>query len=205
MKIGLLVEGAIDEEILPPLLKDVFGRLRDSDPIDTMVFPFPPNGYGEIPKNLKMLVRLYQIPSERERLGCGLFVIVHDFRKTKAVRKEVSRILREAHDFPAVYGLAIQETEAWVLGDIDHVNEKVFQVSPVPRLALPPEQDPDPKKTLTELWVKPSREIPYDRWNLDCARLTAPHLRSSQVSRRCPRGFGKLVSSLRRTRRASGK
>jgi hypothetical protein len=200
-KIGLLVEGAIDEALLPPLIQDALGRLSQAAPLTTMTFPYPPGGFGEVVKNLKTLVRLYQNLSERERLGCNLFLIVHDSRKTESIQKEIRTILREAVYFPAVYGLAIQETEAWVLGDIGHVNRHVFQIHPDPRLPRAPELDPDPKKTLTDLYVKPSKTIEYDCWNLACACQVAPFIRSSQVARRCPRGFGKLVSSLSRNRK----
>ncbi len=195
-KIGLLVEGAIDETILQPIITETLGGKGANRPPAFAVFPFPPKGFGEIPKNLRILVRLYGDPQERDRLGCDLFVVVHDGRKTGTVQKEIRSILREARDFPAVYGLAIQETEAWILGDIENVNRNVFRIHPPPRLPHSPERDSDPKKTLTDLFIKPSKDIEYDCWNQECARLVAPHLRPAQVARHCPKGFGKLFSNL---------
>ena len=202
-KIGLLVEGEIDEKLLEPLLRDTFGSItrERSEKLPSVTFPFPPNGYGEISKNLRTLIRLYQHPDERDRIGCGFFLIIHDSRKTEIVQKEVRRILQDAPDFPAVYGLAIQETEAWVLGDIVHVNRYVFRVKPMPVLCRSPERETDPKKVLTDIFVAPSTDVEYDRWNLECARLVAPYLRHTQVASRCPRGFGKLVRDLRNNQR----
>lgn len=199
-KIGLLIEGGIDEDILRPLIDNV---LADELPLfqqnaDFFEVVFPPNGYGEIPKNLQILIKLYQSSEERQRIGCGLFVIVHDSRKTKEVQKQIRDILRQASCFPAVYAIAIQEIEAWVLGDIDHVNKKVFRIDPAPKLPKSPENDPDPKKTLTELFIRPSKVIEYDCWNRECARLVAAHLRYSQVAARCPRGFGKFVQDFKK-------
>jgi hypothetical protein len=164
------------------------------------VVPFSPNGFGEIPKNLELLVRLYQTPFERDRIGCNLFVIIHDSLKTRETQKEVRAILRGAPSFPAVYGLAVQETEAWVLGDIDNVNRHVFRLTPKPALPRSPEKDPDPKSTLTELFVKPSLAIEFDRWNTECARRVAPHLRRTQIATQCPKGFARFIRELRDSR-----
>ena len=65
IRVGLLSEGGIDEALLPPLL----GQLVRNSPgmgkvtIDWKAFPFAPNGYGEIPKTLRILTRLHLIPS----------------------------------------------------------------------------------------------------------------------------------------------
>ncbi|MBI4677265.1 MAG: hypothetical protein HY748_06755 [Elusimicrobia bacterium] len=202
IRIGLLSEGGVDEVLLPSLLEQLAEEVPGigKTEIDWRAFPFAPNGYGEIPKTLKMLTRLYPIPSEWERLGCDLFVVVHDSRKTEEVQKDIKNILGAARDFPAVYGLAIQEVEAWVLGDIENVNKNVFKIYPVPELPAAPERDKDPKKTLTDLFVRKSKESEFDRWNAECARKAAPFVRASQVRRRCPRGFGPLVKSFRRAR-----
>lgn len=203
MRIGLLIEGGIDEEILPSLIR----QLMDAVPEhrrrgwDFYRVPFPPNGYGQIPKNLKMLTRLYQDPIERQRIGCDLYVIVLDSRKTESVQREIKGVLKDAHDFPAVYGLAVQETEAWVLGDIGNVNEHVFKVCPQPTLPRAPEKDPDPKKTLNDLFVRASQVLEYDAWNTECARVVAPHLRAETVAVRCPKGFGAFADDFRRTTR----
>ena len=85
MRIGLLIEGGIDEVILPPLVEQLMSVLPEHRRrgLGYYPVPFPPNGYGEIPKNLKMLVRLYADANERRRIGCDLFVVVLDSRKTE--------------------------------------------------------------------------------------------------------------------------
>jgi hypothetical protein len=201
MRIGLLVEGGIDEEILPPLINQLLAdwrRHRRREP-DYYRFPFPPKGYGEILKNVRMLVKLYPNAEEWQRIGCDLFVVVLDSRNTETVQREITRVLKGATGFPAVFGLAVQETEAWVLGDIDHVNRHVFKVKPQPRLQTSPEKDPDPKRTLNDFYVRASTAIDYDAWNKECARAVAPYLRGSQVEVRCPKGFGKLAERFRQT------
>lgn len=198
-RVGLLVEGGIDEEILSVVLAQLlktFRRWRSQQNV-FMFYLFPPNGYSEIPKNLRTLVNLYQDPSERARIGCDVFVIVHDMKNTEEVQREIRRILRDNQTFPAVYGIAIQELEAWILADIENVNRMVFRVEPTPRLPRAPERDSDPKRTLVELFIRPSKEAEFDGWNLECARRVAPHIRPEQVIARCPRGFGRFVGILR--------
>ncbi|MFH1024831.1 MAG: hypothetical protein V1809_15730 [Planctomycetota bacterium] len=167
--------------------------------LDYYPMPFPPNGYGEIQKNLKMLVKLYEDASERQRIGCDFFVVVLDSRKTEKVQRQIKDVLRGAHEFPAVYAVAIQETEAWVLGDIGNVNKHVFKVDPEPPLPKAPEKDPDPKKTLEDLFVRASPVLEYDAWNTECARAIAPHLRKDVVAGRCPKGFGKFAVGFEQT------
>lgn len=206
MRIGLLIEGGIDEEILPPLMEQLMSVLPEHRRrgLDYYPVPFPPNGYGEIPKNLKMLVKLYENASERQRIGCDLFVVVLDSRRTKEVQRQIKDVLRGASVFPAVYGVAIQETEAWVLGDIGNVNKHVFKVAPEPQLPKAPEKDPDPKKTLVDLFVRVSPVLEYDAWNTECARAVAPHLRKDTVAVRCPKGFGKFATGFEQTIRRLG-
>lgn len=200
MRVGLLIEGGIDEEILPPLVEQLLTDVPEHRRRGIGYFhvPFPPNGYGELPRNLKMLVRLCRDEREWQRIGCDLFIVVLDSRKTDSVQREIKKILRDAPDFPSVYGLAIQETEAWVLGDIDHVNRKLLHIHPAPRLAEAPERDNDPKKTLTDIFIRPSASIEYDCWNRDCARMVAPYLRQTQVAAHCPRGFGSFAKGLKK-------
>jgi len=204
MRIGLLIEGGIDEEIIPPLVEQLMSivpkpRRRG---LDCYLVPFPPNGYGEIAKNLKMLVKLYDDSDQRKRIGCDLFVVVLDSHKTDVVQREIKNILRGAKRFPAVYGLAIQETEAWVLGDIGNVNKHVFKVYPEPRLPQAPERDPDPKKTLVDLFIHASHVLEYDAWNRECARTVAPYLRKDTVAFRCVRGFRPFAMEFERIMRA---
>jgi len=198
VRVGLIVEGEIDEEIIPPLLEQLhhdaaplFNRQLEFHPM-----PYQPNGAGEVPKTLKFLVHLHaNSPSEWQRLGCDAIVAVIDSRKTDTVHREIRGILRGAVGFPAVYGLAVQEAEAWVLGDIENVNRQVFKITPMPRLTVKPERDSDPKKTLSDMFVAKSTAIEYDCWNRECARQVAGHLRHRQVATNCPKGFGKLASA----------
>lgn len=201
MRIGLLIEGGVDEEILKPLLEQLMLILPEHRQrgLGYYPVPFPPNGYGEMSKNLKMLARLYEDVDERRRIGCDLFVVVLDSRKTEEVQRQIKKVLRTTPGFPAVYGVAIQETEAWVLGDIGNVNKHVFKVHPEPPLPKAPEKDPDPKNTLVDLFVRASPVLEYDAWNTECARVVAPHLRKGTVAVRCPKGFGRFVTDFEQT------
>lgn len=206
MRIGLLIEGGIDEALLPSLMEQLMSVLPEHRRrgLGYYPVPFPPNGYGEIPKNLKMLVKLYKDADERRRIGCDLFVVILDSRKTNEVQRQIKNILQGAPEFPAVYGVAIQETEAWVLGDIGNVNKHVFKVVPEPQLPKASEKDSDPKKTLVDLFVRVSQVLEYDAWNTECARAVAPHLRKDTVVTRCPKGFGKFAAGFEQTIRRLG-
>lgn len=202
IRIGLLSEGSIDEVLLPSLLDQLIKTIPISGGRRTALFhfPYPSHGYGEIPKNLRLLTKLYQIPSEWERIGCHLIVIIHDSRGTERIQREIQEILRKTRGFPSVYGLAIQEIEAWILGDIENVNRHVFHLKPCPVLPYKPERDSNPKMTLENLFVKPSPTLEYDRWNKECAHLVAPHLRAAQVQQNCPQGFGAFAKAFRKIR-----
>ena len=192
--IGLLAEGTIDENLLPPLIEKIF----EGREVRFRHLPYPPNGAGEIPKNLKILTRLYQYEEEKRRIGCDLFILVHDSRNTQEIQKEIRSILRDAVGFPAVYGLAIQEIEAWVLAEHKHLNNHLFQIHPCPTLPHKPEDDPAPKKTLIELFLKRSERFEYDHWNTECAWAVAPYLRPKAIAFQCRRGFGAFLSDLKR-------
>jgi hypothetical protein len=192
LRIGLLCEGRIDEELIQPLLQKLIGNQVKI----FFSFPVPPNGFGEIPKNLRMLIKLKEQPSEWERIWCHVFIIILDSKRTESIQKEIKKILDRTSDFPAVYGLAIQEIEAWVLGDIENVNRHVLNINPCPRLLYSPETDPDPKATLNSIFITQSSNIESDCWNVECARLVAPFLRVDQLKIRCPKGFGKLAKKI---------
>lgn len=201
MRVGLLVEGGVDEELLQPLLSSVLGEVLPNGHtnISFVPFRFPLNGYGEIPKNLKVLSRVLENEAERERLGVDIILVIHDSRKTEEVQKQIKLLLRE-FPLPHVYGLAVQEIEAWVLGDIESANRHVFRLRTLPELPHSPERDPDPKRTLTKLFVEASTHIEFDRWNRSCAQLVAVHLRWRQVVAHCPRGFARLVRKIEAVR-----
>jgi hypothetical protein len=196
LRIGLLCEAHIDEELIQPLLTELIGTKTKI----FFSFPVPPNGFGEIPKNLKILINLQNERDEWEKIGCDLFIIIHDSIKTENIQREIKTILRGAIHFPAIYGLAIQEIEAWVLGDIENVNRHIFKITPCPSLPHPPESDPDPKATLNNIFIAKSNFFEYDRWNVEGAKRIAPFLRADQVKFKCKKGFGKLANDLRNLR-----
>jgi hypothetical protein len=156
----LIVEGGIDEEIIPPLLDQLRKEAAPlfSRPLEFHPMPYQPHGAGEVPKVLKILIRLHAT-TEWQRLGCDAIVAVIDSRKTDVVQAQIREVLHSASGFPAVFALAIQEVEAWVLGDIENVNRHVLKIQPPPRLTAKPEQDSDPKKTLTDKFVLASNAI----------------------------------------------
>ena len=141
-------------------------------------------------------------------------------RKTKSVQQQIRKLIRGNPRF--VLGIAIEEVEAWWLGD--RIN--TFEWTDLTADELPPEclygqpkykaeNDKMPKTTLDHLTRLSQRfDRYYGEGNLDMAMEFAEEhwARSAsldQISSQCPRGFDRfqrsMINAFRRARASAGR
>jgi len=142
------------------------------------------------------------------------FVILLD-RRTVPVQEEVAKLIRGKHRF--VLGVAIEEIEAWWLGD----RTNTLKWSGLKSNALAhcvygdgryqAERDPKPKTTLDEL-TRHSVQfgVCYGDGNLDLATQFAEDYwrrdaRLDEITTQCPRGFARFQAEVTQRFRAAAR
>lgn len=197
-KIGIIAEGPIDHALLPCLLeriaKDRAGYRWPVNPDDIAeVFNIRKRGHGGVLETVRRLVTAL----ESAHFDHRFFVVLLD-RRTKAVQDNIRRLLTNRDRF--VLGVAIEEIEAWWLGDRNNTLAWAG-LNPLPpqcRYAArgyQAEADHDPKRTLDELTRHSDRfDRYYGEGNLDLARDFADnfwrtHARLDDIARECPKGY----------------
>lgn len=114
-KIGIIAEGPIDHCLLPPLLGRIARERADygwpvtSDDV-AEVFSIRKRGHGGVLETVRRLVKALDAIDDQR----AFYVILLD-RRTKAVQEEIKKLLENRDRF--VLGIAIEEIEAWWLGD----------------------------------------------------------------------------------------
>jgi len=217
-KIGIIAEGPIDHALLPPLLSRIaHDKANFRWPLDVsdMAEPFPmrKRGHGGVLETVRKLVRaLDNGPYDHD-----CFVIVLD-RKTAAVQTRIRRLISGRPRF--VLGTAIEEIEAWWLGD----RTNTFAWTALDPQQLPSdctygsrsysaEKDTRPKRTLDSLTrLSDQFDRFYGNGNLDMAHEFAEEYwrrcaRLAEISSQCPRGFRpfqkSMINAFRRAKAAS--
>jgi len=114
-KIGIIAEGPIDHCLLPALLHRIAQDRTDYTwPLNaediSEVFFIRKRGHGGVLETVRRLVAAL----ETEVYDHAFFVVLLD-RRTRPVQEEINRLLENRGRF--VLGIAIEEIEAWWLGD----------------------------------------------------------------------------------------
>jgi len=201
-KVAIICEGPIDHVLLAPLLARIAQeKARFRWPVVTddtaEILPIRKRGFGGVLVKVRALVQLLS----REPLGYDVFVILLD-RRTRAVQAEVRRLIGRKQRF--VLGIAIEEIEAWWLGDRTNTLAWTGYTSGLPsgcRYADPKyhaEGDGEPKKTLNELTELSDRfERVYGEGDAELARQFAEdhwehNARLDEIASQCSGGFGRF-------------
>jgi len=200
-KIGIIAEGPIDHVLLPPLIARIaaekagFNWPVTSDDV-AEVFPMRKRGHGGALETVRALVKVL----DSGDFDHACFVILLD-RRTRAVQEKVHKLIRGKDRF--MLGTAIEEIEAWWLGDRTNTLAWTgFQTGlPACRYAAAKycaEKDAAPKNTLDELTRLADR---FDRYygdgNLDHAtEFAEDHWRDGarleEIAAQCAEGFGQF-------------
>ena len=219
-RIGIIAEGVIDHALLPALLSRIaHDKASFRWPLDAsdlaQTFPIRKRGHGGVLEAVRALVAAL----DTEVYDHACFVILLD-RKTAPVQKEIRKLIQGRPRF--VLGLAIEEIEAWWLGDRTNTfawtgldANSLPSACPYARRTYKAEADKRPKATLDELTRLSERfDRSYGEGNLDMAQEFAEDYwmkfaRLDEISSQCPRGFGRfgqqMVNAFHRARAASGR
>ena len=218
-RVGIIAEGPIDYALLPPLLSRIAREKAGFDwPLDpddmAELLPLRKRGHGGVLDAVSKLVRALS----SEHFDHALFVIVLDHR-TRPVQDKVRQLISGRNRF--VLGIAIEEIEAWWLGDRENTLAWSDLADSLPtecRYAArdyKAERDDSPKKTLDELTRKsPRLDRYYGEGNLDMARefgedYWRDFARLDDIALQCPQGFGRfqkdVTRSFVRARRRAGR
>ena len=198
-KVGIIAEGPIDYHLIPAVLERIARDRAGYDwpvrPDDlTQLFPVRKRGHGGV---LDMVRKMVEALSH-EVYDHAFYVILLD-RKTRAVQEEVRQLI-SGHD-RFVMGVAIEEIEAWWLGDRRNTLAWT-NLAPVPpahclyaAAGYHAESDADPKVTLDELTRESDRfDRFYGEGNVDMAEEFAEeywknHARLDDIRSQCSAGY----------------
>lgn len=201
-KIGIIAEGAIDHALLPALLARVatdkagFTWPLTAEDI-AEVFPIRKRGHGGVLETVRALVKVL----ETKHFDHACFIILLD-RRTQAIQDEVRKLIRGKDRF--VLGVAIEEMEAWWLGDRTNTLAWCGVKNALPlhchyaATKYKAEKDATPKRTLDELTRLSVRfDRHYGEGNLDLAAEFAedhwrPNANLDEIASQCPEGFGRF-------------
>jgi len=174
MKIGLVCEGAIDRVLVPPLITTIAKTNGIEWPIDFSrdISLYGGPGFGGVKNSVENLVRaLGQDPAAFKKIFT--FIVVLLDRRTRLAQQAIRELIQGHGEF--IFAIAIEELEAWVLADRFHViqwlnNVKVKQCSACRFWSAnySPEEDPDPKQTLSQLVNAAHGE--FDTWGVAAAK-----------------------------------
>ncbi len=218
-RIGIISEGRIDQLLVGALIECIARErakftwpLMPNDAAE--IFPVRKRGHGAVFETVERLVKALEGSLYDQY---AFFVIVLDNRATAAQRR-IRRLIRGQTRF--VFGIAIQEIEAWWLGDRVNTLEWFGLTAVVPKAArywgrrYTAEKDPSPKRTLDELTqLSPAVDRRYGQGNAQLAQEFADvwkhTARLEGVEFQCPRGFRPFcqdaTDALKRAKQTSGR
>jgi len=218
-KVGIIAEGPIDHVLLPALLARIAEEragfiwpLKAEDVAET--FAIRKRGHGGVFKTVQRLVKAL----DTQYFDHSCFVILLD-RRTRHIQDRVRRLIQGKERF--VLGIAIEEIEAWWLGDRTNtlawsgLTTTLSQDCRYARAGYHAETDSHPKRTLDDITHHSDRfDRFYGNGNADMAREFAeeywrPHARLNEIEVQCPRGFApfqhEMTTQFQRARGRSGR
>ena len=197
MRIEIISEGSIDFVLLCPLLQSIAGAagahwpLTPSDYTETRLRK---RGFGAVALAVDAIIQDGQYLDDQP----DFYVIVLDQRNLEPIIREVRRKI--LHIPKMIFGVAIEEIEAWWLGDRNQTlgwlhltNEAASDVGYSHDYW--PESDPEPKKMLGKL-IEISDQTFFNYG--DGSQILAAefveaawshHVNLEALAERCPNGF----------------
>ena len=219
-KIGIISEGPIDHALLPALLSRIaHDKAQFRWPLDATdvaeLFPIRKRGHGGVLDTVRRLVRA--LDSKVYDHAC--FVIILD-RRTRAVQEKVRELISRHPRF--VLGIAIEEIEAWWLGDRTNTfawtglsEDRLPSSCKYGKGAYQAEKDKYPKNTLDQLTrLSGQFDAVYGDGHSGLARdfadrYWAGFAKLDEIASQCPKGYGRfekvMVNAFRRAKAMAGR
>lgn len=205
-KVAVIAEGPIDFVLLSPLLAQISQKKAQFRwPVlpDDMaeILPIRKRGHGGVLEKVRALIKFLN----HDPLGYDLFVILLD-RRTQAVQSEIKKLIRGKQRF--VFGIAIEEIEAWWLGDRTNTLAWSGFTNSLPTgcryevACYHAETDRRPKKTLDELTRLSERfDRVYGDGDMELAQQFANdhwvrNASLGEIASQCSQGFGKFQEKM---------
>jgi len=219
-KLGVIAEGPIDHALLGPLLERIArDRAAYAWPVQAEdfaeVLQIRKRGHGGVLETVRRLVKVL----DTEHYDHAFYVVLLD-RRTKAVRTKLRKLVQGHEDLFAL-GVAIEEIEAWWLGDRKNTLAWSGLAEELPRQCryaqdgYQAERDAKPKQTLNELTELSERfDRCYGDGNEDLAREFAEDYwrrgaRLNDIRGQCPKGYGgfedDVIDKFRSAKAADGR
>jgi len=203
MRVGIIAEGRIDDVILMSLIgkiHEIAGKPYRLYVNDLRDFPLRKKGTGDVKGTTKRLIQFLEgslrFPIEgRTSYECDIYCVVVDYKKTDTLRGQIKALIAGTSVEEFVYGVAIQEIEAWVLGDIKNVCSLLkLDVNNFPGINSP-EDEVNPKAILS-VFINASSRSRYMKWNAEDAAEIAQYLDPEMIRTNCPKGFAPFYDEL---------
>ncbi len=165
------------------------------------IFPIRKRGHGGVLETVRALVKVL----DTDVFDHACFVIILD-RRTRPVQRKIERLIRDRDRF--VMGIAIEEIEAWWLGDRTNTLSWSGFRRNLPahcryaKTAYLSERDKEPKRTLDELTRLSSKFTTcYGHGSVDLAsdfvdEYWQHNARTDEIAIQCPNGFGRFQSRM---------
>lgn len=198
-KIGVITEGAIDYTLLPALLSRI-AKVKvgltwpvASDDLAEL-FPIRKTGHGGVLEKIRALVEAL----DTEHFDHHCFVILLD-RRTRPVQEKIAKLISGRDRF--VLGVAIEEIEAWWLGDRTitlawaELRDTLPENCRYAAQQYQAEADDHPKRTLDELTRVSDRfDRYYGEGNVEMATEFAENFwkefaHLDEIGAQCPQGY----------------
>ena len=195
--------------LLPVLLKQIaakramFRRPISSEDV-ARHFPLRKRGYGGVVDAVR---RIVQVMEESPLFQEYAFIVILLDRRTKPAQQAIKQLIRGKQRF--VLGIAIEEIEAWWLGDrVNTLAWLKLGSSSIKKLnygakGYKAEKDKTPKRTLDELTMLSkavdSRYGKHGNLGLaeEFAEIWNGKARLDGIEGQCPKGFGKFAAAVK--------
>jgi len=204
MRVGIVAEGRIDDIILTSLIRkihEVAGKPYQLYVNDLRDFPLRKKGAGDVKGTTRRLIQFLegslQFPVRgRTSYECDIYCVVVDYKKTEVLRKEIRSLIAGTSVPGFVFGVAIQEIEAWILGDIVNTCSSLgLDAEDYSEAGKNPEAEMNPKAILSVL-VNASSRSRYFKWNSEDAAEISLYIDPENIARNCLKGFAPFYDEL---------